>query len=178
MIFYQQSRDVNYFLRSNESVSRTSYFRVLTLAVIDLLFTLPFGIVNIALAIQGQVAQGPYPFYPGWSSVHTTWNEAYALPYIDDPSKPFTLAGIYFTYWSAPVLAFIIFGLFGLTADARAMYWRGICTMANWIGWRLPSDGDSSSSPLDTMKFGVKTQDTASLDVEPGCVRLLASGSL
>ena len=97
--------------------------------------------------------------------------DAYGLPYIDDPSKPFTLAQYYFAYWSNPVLAFIIIGLFGLTADAREAYWSGICTMANWVGWRLTSRGAGLSSPLDTMVFGdygVQTQETMSHDVEKG----------
>ena len=45
-IFYRQNRDVNDFLRSNSSVSRINYFRLLALASIDTLLTLPLGIVT------------------------------------------------------------------------------------------------------------------------------------
>ena len=113
----------------------------------------------MALGIEGQIAQGSYSFYPGWDFIHSDWKDTEGLPF-STSSDPFALAQIYFTYWSNPILAFIIFGLFGLTAEARATYWRGICIAASWFGWRLPSLEGGTSSPLETLEFGIQTVET------------------
>ena len=68
-IFYKQSKDVDSFLNSNNaSVSRTNYLRILGLACIDILLTLPIGIVSVVLTITSQVNAGSFPFFWGWAS--------------------------------------------------------------------------------------------------------------
>ena len=74
--FYRQNRDLNRFLQSNNSISRANYFRILALASIDILITLPFGIVSIVLEALPAVGQERIPFYPGWTSLHSKWEVA------------------------------------------------------------------------------------------------------
>ena len=52
-VFYRQGRDTNHFLNSNGSVSRTNYLRVLAVASIDILLTLPTGVTNLVLVVLG-----------------------------------------------------------------------------------------------------------------------------
>lgn len=121
-IFYRQSRDANNSLGRTNSVSRTNYFRILTLASIDLLLTLPVGIVSIALAITSWLHNFPLPFYWGWSYLHTDW-EPLSVSYAEFKSSgTANFALYYFNNWTSPILAFITFGLFGLTSEARASY--------------------------------------------------------
>lgn len=165
--FYLHGRDTNRFLRSNGSISRTNYIRILVLASMDILFTLPFGIVNLAIEIRGQMSQYAYSFYLGWEYTHASWKEATGLPY-NTSTGPFALASFYFTYWSNPILAFIIFGLFGLSVEARTTYWRGMFVVANWLGCKLPLHEGATSSPLETMEFGAQTTETTPPDAEMG----------
>ena len=72
-MFYRQSRDINRFLQSNNSVSRNSYMRILALASIDVLITLPVGIANIVLQVTQTLSQVPMPLYFGWTFDHTDW---------------------------------------------------------------------------------------------------------
>ena len=48
-VFYRQSRDVNKFFKENGTVSRKNYFRILALASVDVLITLPVGVVSTVL---------------------------------------------------------------------------------------------------------------------------------
>ncbi|KZV69109.1 fungal pheromone STE3G-protein-coupled receptor, partial [Peniophora sp. CONT] len=134
--YYRQRRDINSFLRSNPSVSRTNYFRILVLASIDILLTLPIGIVILTLDMVQAQFLNLFPFYPGWTFVHTDWDPQ-SVPYaVIQGDGTAAVAQFYFSKWTSPVLAFVIFGLFGVTPEARASYWHIICTVGGWFGWK------------------------------------------
>ncbi|KZV64272.1 fungal pheromone STE3G-protein-coupled receptor [Peniophora sp. CONT] len=136
-VFYFHNRDFNRFLRSNNSVSRSSYLRILALSSIDILFTLPINTINNTLQLLwvAQHLSQDLPFYQGWNFVHTDW-EPLGRSYSYLRAIRGELAHNYFLYWSSTVLAFITFGLFGLTVEARTSYHRG---SAPW-----PADLDGS----------------------------------
>ncbi|KZV61584.1 hypothetical protein PENSPDRAFT_643237 [Peniophora sp. CONT] len=161
-IFYRQSRDINRFLHSNGSVSRTNYLRILALASIDILLTLPVGIVNIALSVSSNLAQGGFSFYPGWDVVHGDWTPIVYTYAELKAFGPSTLAEYYFAYWASPALAFTIFGLFGLTAEARASYWCIICAVCSRLGWDLTTREQDARSTSGTIDFAVQPRATLS----------------
>ncbi|VDC05613.1 unnamed protein product [Peniophora sp. CBMAI 1063] len=166
-IFYRQNRDINQFLRSNESVSRNHYVRILILASIDILFTLPIGIVDIVLTLKALLEVSPV-FYPGWSADHNNWDPI-SISYAD--FKTFGTASIaqfFVSQWSSPLLGLIVFGLFGATREARASYWSVVCTVGGWFGWRPTSSNKCSKrSTLGDIEFGEGPQQV-SLDLEIG----------
>ncbi|VDB87015.1 unnamed protein product [Peniophora sp. CBMAI 1063] len=165
-IFYLHGREVTHFLQSNNSVNRTHYFRILALASIDILLTLPIGIANIVLSVEDEVARiGPIPFYFGWTYDHTGWQpQSYSYAAVVSEGT-FVVAQEYFVQWTSPALAFAIFALFGITAEARASYWRTICTIGGWFGWNTtPPRGHS---PLEDIEFGERPpQNSMSLGLE------------
>ncbi|KZV66759.1 STE3-domain-containing protein [Peniophora sp. CONT] len=167
--YYRQRRDINSFLHSNSSVSRTNYLRILVLASIDILLTLPIGIVNIALDIVQARSLNLFPFYPGWTYIHTDW-EPEAFSYAElQVSGTAELALYYFSLWTSPVIAFAIFGLFGVTPEARASYWRIICTVGGCFGWKPTPRARNAQASLDDIEFGAcPTQDTSGFDLEMG----------
>ena len=177
-MFYRQNRDVNDFLRSDTSVSRTNYFRILALASVDIVLTLPFGIVNIVLSAMAFAREVGLPFYWGWTLLHTDW-EPVSYSYAEiKAGGTGTLAQLYFSQWTSPVLAFVIFGLFGLTSEARASYWRIACRIGACYGLRsTPRAQKAQASSFGEMEFGVRQQDrSASLgDVEVGYGCVLTS---
>ncbi|VDC00863.1 unnamed protein product [Peniophora sp. CBMAI 1063] len=168
-IFYRQSREVNHFLQSNTSVSRTNYFRVLALASIDILLTMPVGIATVVLAVEDSLALGPIPFYFGWTYDHTGpgWQpESYSYAEMVSDGT-FNVANIYFTRWTSPVLAFAIFGLFGVTPEARASYWHIICKVGGWFGWKPTPRARRARSSLGDMEFGeMPPQNSMSLGLD------------
>ena len=168
-MFYRQNKDLNRFLRSNGSISRKTYFRILALATIDALFTLPIGVVNIVLTVTSLLYQGELPVYPGWAEVHSQWEpQAISYAYIKSRGTA-QLAADYFSIWSSPVLAFIVFGLFGLTTEAQASYWRVIHYVIGWFGWKPAVQARDTERVLDTMEFGDPVREVAP-DAETGYV--------
>ncbi|KZV71045.1 STE3-domain-containing protein [Peniophora sp. CONT] len=170
-IFYKQSKDVNRFLHSNGSVTRTNYLRILALASVDILFTLPVGIVSTVLIVTTGLAQdGGVPLYPGWTSLHSDWAPA-SYSYADLKSAgTFPFAQVYFAYCTSPALAFVFFALFGLTTEARASYWHIICTIGGWCGWKPLSRAHNGRSSLGMIEFGTRPQEMSSLDIETNLV--------
>lgn len=168
-IFYLRKRDVNRFLRSNASVSRTNYFRLLAIASLEILFTLPFGIVSLTLKLTSASEQeGSFPVYPGWSVLHEDWDPV-TVSYAQLQSfGTFTMAASYFTIWTSPALTFVIFAFFGLNSEARASYRRLIVTIGNWVGWK-PTRVRNAQSTLGTIEFGAGPQEL-STDAETGYV--------
>ena len=160
--FYRHSKKVNRFLHSNNSVSRTTYFRILAIASIDILFTLPLGLVSLASFSNKLVQSGPLPFYSGWEETHRDWQPSVS-PYGERLSAgTFAVFDDYWTEWTPIVLAYIIFSLFGLTREARNLYWRLTCATLGrarqmLLLARMQSDVDKGSKAT---AFGVKhTQD-------------------
>ncbi|VDB95517.1 unnamed protein product [Peniophora sp. CBMAI 1063] len=166
-VFYRHNREINLFLQSNDSVSRTNYFRILALASIDVLLTLPIGIATVVLDVKQLLTLGPIPFYYGWTYDHTNWQPE-KLFYTDLVSDgPFNVGQLYFTQWSSPFLAFIIFGLFGVTSEARASYWRIICTVCGWFGWKPTLGTRRARSSLGDFEFGERpARNSMSLGLE------------
>ena len=133
-VFYQQSKSIRQFRTGATSPFRTTYFRILAIASIDIILTLPIGIANIVLVVALLPAYhqslATLPFYQGWNIVHRNFHTLISKTRDElEDSGPYTLPQIYFTYATTPVLAFCIFCLFGLTQEARDSYWRALYTL-------------------------------------------------
>ncbi|KZV69113.1 fungal pheromone STE3G-protein-coupled receptor [Peniophora sp. CONT] len=138
--YYRQRRDIDSFLRSNSSVSHTNYLRILVLASIDILLTLPIGVITITLNVVEAVVTNEFPFYSGWTYLHTGWEPEQISYEIQVQGSASKVVQTYFIQWTSPVLAFVVFGLFGITFEARASYWRAASS--------APSAGGSDGSLL------------------------------
>ncbi|VDC07901.1 unnamed protein product [Peniophora sp. CBMAI 1063] len=170
-VFYRRSRDLHAFLQSSESDSRTNYARILALASIDLVLALPINITITVLNLTSSVAHnGSLPFYQGWTSIHD-WTSPSSYSYANlIASGTSDVVQFYFTYWTRPIVAFVIFGLFGLTSEARASYGRVIYIIGGWLGWKPPprTREDSGRSSLGEIVFDIRAQHSPLSDVEMG----------
>ncbi|KZV66663.1 hypothetical protein PENSPDRAFT_654704 [Peniophora sp. CONT] len=157
--FWDQSMDNGRFRQNDQSSARTGHLRLLVLASIDLLLTLPFGIVSIVLIVTEVLSQGPLPFYFGWTYDHTNW-EPEGFSYADIVATGTSgIAQQYFSEWTSPVLSFAIFALFGTTSEARASYRGAICTVGSWFGWRSTPRTHTARPTQDTFEFGERPQE-------------------
>ncbi|VDB86831.1 unnamed protein product [Peniophora sp. CBMAI 1063] len=150
--FYRQRRDVNQFLHSSNSISRQSYFRVFAVAVLDTLFTLPMGVVASVFSIM--LAPRPLPFYYGWKETHSDWQPS-SISHADVISGGrFSVFVYYWSLWSGVILSFYIFGLFGLTPEARASYQRIIYSLGVRLGWKPAERVRDVGPELEVIAFG------------------------
>jgi hypothetical protein len=142
-VFYGHSRETNEFLQSNGSVNRHRYFRIFALACVDILLTLPLGIINttslVIAATRSSSSSGvKFPFYYGWTLLHSDWDPV-SIPYSELIDRGFwKIFQVYLTHWISPALAIVFFALFGLTSEARKSYWHGIYAFGKLFGWAPP----------------------------------------
>ena len=110
---------------------------------------------------------GHFPFYSGWTVVHTDWEPKSTSYEGLSESGTSVVARQYFISWTSPILAFVIFGLFGATQDARASYLRAIRTVLGWFGWTPAFLSGAANSTLQAMEFGGPPRNT-SIDPDNG----------
>ena len=129
MRFYQQSREVNKFLHSAESgISRVSYIRILALASIDLVLTLPINITVVVMIVLPILQKKPPPVYLPINSapVIHTWKELKAA------GASYGLIEVYFVRWSTGLLSVIVFAILGCTKGARDSYRSAFGIVTRW----------------------------------------------
>jgi hypothetical protein len=141
-VFYCQKRETNRFLQSNGSVTQHQYIRIFALACVDILLTLPLGLMNCIGEVLASISDLPpglhYQFYYGWNFAHSDWDPI-AEPYPDQAEVgSWRVFEFVFPHWTSPFLAIVIFVLFGLTYEARTMYWRGVGALGRLFGWTPP----------------------------------------
>ena len=149
-------------------MSRTNYYRIFALASIDIALTFPIGIANITLDSASLVAFfGRLPFYGSWTAVHADWEPVSVSHEQHIELGTSAVAQNYFAQWTSPVLAFVIFGLFGVTQEARASYWRAIRTVLGWFGYTPTLRSGAAPSSLQVMEFS-ELQQSTSVDLDTG----------
>ena len=115
--------------------------------------------MSIVLEITSSLKLSALPFYWGWTALHTDW-EPVSYSYAELTSGGTAeLAQNYFAQWTSPVLTFAIFGLFGLTSEARASYWRIICAICALFGWRPILRGQKGQASLGEIEFDARQQE-------------------
>ncbi|KZV72081.1 STE3-domain-containing protein [Peniophora sp. CONT] len=152
-VLYRQNRDVKHVISSDDSITHTNYLRILALANIDILLTLPIGIASVILVVKDTLSSTSLSFYSGWTYVHTEWDPLSASYAELIASGTFTVAEVYFVHWAPVFLSFVIFGLFGISAEARAAYCHAIFTVGCWFGWKPDPSACGLHSMLSTMEF-------------------------
>ncbi|KAI0316297.1 pheromone A receptor-domain-containing protein [Amylostereum chailletii] len=150
--FYRQRRDVEAFLRSNGSVDRSRYFRILAVGGLDILFTLPSGALLLLVYTAHDVGSGNYPLYPEYLH-HQRAARAWApvfLSAVEWRSNSWVRFDVYLSQWLYPILSLLIFAIFGLAEDARATYRRWFWTTVGLLGFRPPVREDMPDIKLDS----------------------------
>ncbi|KAI0317112.1 pheromone A receptor-domain-containing protein [Amylostereum chailletii] len=139
--FYRQRRDVDAFLQSNGSVDRARYLRILAVGCLDILFTLPTGVLFLLVDVAENVRIGDYRLYPGWNYVHHSWTPT-SISAAEWRSEVWTSFQLILQQWLSPILSILIFVIFGITVESRAAFRRWFCMAASLLGFKPPVNED------------------------------------
>lgn len=115
LVLCQHKRNIQRLFGSQSIISRSVYLRILSFGFILLMFC-AVAVVNFFPL--------PHEFYPGWSAVHKDWDPVSVTAEEWRTQGAFIFFTIVWYGWYNVFLAVVIFGLFGLTSDARAAYVR------------------------------------------------------
>jgi hypothetical protein len=131
--------------------------RILAIGCIDIILTLPLGIIGLTTTIVSAVVVQK-PFYLGWFNMHSAWEPIW-FTYAEEKQENWIFAQLYAGLWAGPILAVAIFALFGFTPDAREAYWRGIGAVGGLFRWKL-SRRAQEDAQMQTMDFACNNIET------------------
>lgn len=142
---------MNAFLSTEDSTAtvprRSKYFRILAVGCLDIVITLPIGILLLVVRIA---QSSPFPFYQGWSYVHSPWG-AVSVPAAAWRSDFWSHFSVVYGEWQYPVFAVAVFAVFGLTGEARVMYRRAFCAAAGMCGVKVGAH--EQAAPMSVIAF-------------------------
>lgn len=160
---------MNRFLNSNGEISHSRYLRVLAIGSLDILVTLPQGVIACVVLVHYATHgyySGTFVWYTGWDILHRNWSpRSMSLEHFSKDT--FQLVTVNYGAWTSIVLGFAIFALFGLTKAARSSYWRLTCAIMQPFGCDLASRVRERPALLP-MTFGQRIRRTQASGM--GCV--------
>jgi len=129
-------------LSANNNLTPNRYFRLMGLAAIELLGTIPFSCWGIYLN-----SAGVRP-WKGWKETHIYFSRVRQVPSIMWHQNRLFADGLEMTRWTIVVCAFIFFGFFGFAEEARRHYRLAFYSVAKRVGFSTGTMG--SSGPVSS----------------------------
>lgn len=137
----------NQFLSSNPSITTGRYFRLMALALTDLVLTVPFGIYGIC----ANVVDGDMQPWRGWADAHYDFSQVHSVPALLWRAQPLVAVPMELTRWLVPACAFIFFAYFGFAEEARRNYsaaYRAVTSRLSCLKWQRPLAPSTYGIPI------------------------------
>ena len=105
-------------MNSNTSLTMSRYFRLMALAMTEMLCTTPLAIFVIYLNATSSVV-GPWR---SWADTHFAFSRIEQIPSVLWRSNHLLVVSMELTRWVAPFCAIVFFGFFGFAQEAKKNY--------------------------------------------------------
>lgn len=106
------------FLSTSGALTSSRYFRLMALAVTDIIFTLPLSIYEV-VSNTGHGAVAPWR---GWADAHFGFDRVNQYPAAVWRADPTRSIPLQLTRWITPLCALVFFAYFGFAEEARKNY--------------------------------------------------------
>ncbi|CDO68081.1 hypothetical protein BN946_scf184788.g12 [Trametes cinnabarina] len=139
--FFKRRRDFSTLVASNNNLTFNRYFRLMGLAAIEVLFTIPLSTYNI-------VENARTPIYPfrGFADLHFWFSRVDQRSALSWRSEPATVAAVHFKQWTVIGCALLFFLFFGMAEEARKHYRLALSSVAKRVGLSTFEKGTGFSS--------------------------------
>ncbi|KAF8055252.1 pheromone receptor Rcb2 B44 [Lyophyllum atratum] len=123
--FARRRVEFGQFLASNKSLTVSRYFRLMALAMTEIIFTTPLAAFTMWL----NATATPIAPWLGWEDAHFNFSRVEQIPALiwRSSNRP-TVAAMELSRWVTPLCALVFFGFFGFADEAkrnyRAAFWR------------------------------------------------------
>ncbi|RXW13263.1 hypothetical protein EST38_g12588 [Candolleomyces aberdarensis] len=149
--FNQRRLEFSSFLRSNQSALTFSrYFRLMALAMTDILVTTPLSIFTIWL----NATATPIAPYISWEDTHFNYGRVERIPAILWRNSGVAAVGIDFSRWITPVCALVFFAFFGFADEAQRNYKKAWIWVTKPFRRASPPSGFVSDNKEKLRSFG------------------------
>ncbi|KAH7911855.1 pheromone A receptor-domain-containing protein [Hygrophoropsis aurantiaca] len=138
--FYTRRAQFNQFLASNTSLNASRYFRLMALAMTEILCTIPLAAFMIWLNTAAQ----PVEPWISWADTHGDFSRVGQYPSLLWTRDYLLVVAMQLTRWFVVICAFVFFGFFGFAAEARKNYRAAFWAVAKLFG-RKPAGSQATS---------------------------------
>ncbi|KAI9571967.1 STE3-domain-containing protein [Boletus coccyginus] len=118
------------FLSTSRTLSSSRYFRLMGLAGIEILCTVPLASYSVYL----NLAASPLQAYVSWDYAHAEFNVVDQVPAAVWQADPTFLVSIELTRWFVVICAVVFFAFFGFADEARRNYRLAYVSVAKRVG--------------------------------------------
>ncbi|KAG2056536.1 STE3-domain-containing protein [Suillus hirtellus] len=139
------------FLSVNKNLSSSRYFRLMGLAGIEMLCTVPMGAYVVYL---NATAQPVYPWI-SWANAHYDFSRVEQIASIFWRENDDLVLSLELSRWLLVVCAFVFFGFFGFADEARKNYRLAYVSVAKRVG--LSTAGTVSQAGKSEMAYNSRT---------------------
>ena len=119
------------FLSSNKSLTVNRYFRLMALAMTDIMFTTSLATFMMWLNATATVI-GPWR---SWADTHFDFGRVGQFPAVLWRGERLTVIAMEFSRWVAPFCAIVFFAFFGFADEARKNYCKAFWLLAKPFGY-------------------------------------------
>jgi pheromone a factor receptor len=128
--FMRRRSQFNRMIESNPSLDMSRYWRLMALASMDIVFTIPLALYFIAI----DASNGIRPWV-SWANVHFDFGQINQWPSIQWRTSSYSVAAFEVERWSYILCAVTFFAFFGLNSQARANYKSAFLTLTSFAGY-------------------------------------------
>ncbi|RDX40478.1 putative fungal pheromoneG-protein-coupled receptor [Lentinus brumalis] len=152
--FFHRRQQFNELMASNNNLSFNRYFRLMGLAAIEILFTIPLTIYNIVENLR----VAPIYEYRGLADLHYRFSRVNSMSAIAWRASPELIKVMNFRVWAPIGCAILFFCFFGLAEEARRHYKLALSSVAKRVGiTTMDRSGTGFSSTGSKSGFGRAT---------------------
>lgn len=143
--------EFNQVLSANRNLNSSRYFRLMALASIEMLLTIPWGsYVSLYLNIRSPWGIRPWK---GWADTHSDFSFVGQYPAVQWKSDHLSVVTIELSRWSVVICAFIFFGFFGFADEARKNYRIAFNSVAKKVGYTTANMTSGASSSFGSKQM-------------------------
>ncbi|KAJ3522879.1 hypothetical protein NMY22_g11694 [Coprinellus aureogranulatus] len=163
-LFWKRHARFNELLSHYRNLNTSRYVRLMSLASIDIITTIPLA----SWAFCNNIRQGTYPWL-GWNDTHFGFSRIDRVPAMFWRRDPLNVSGFEFTRWMPVVCAAVFFAFFGFADEARKNYRLAVRAISRKMGFLTSNPAGSRTGLGGAMRpqidvGGTSSRDTASVD--------------
>ncbi|KAF9007127.1 pheromone A receptor-domain-containing protein [Cyathus striatus] len=159
--FMKRRAEFSKFLSSNTSLTVNRYFRLMSLATVELMFNVPLSTYGLFV----NATSNPIYKWKSWSDTHFMWYTIDTFPSVIWRQSKLTTVTLEMSRWSVVFCALLFFGFFGFAQESRKHYKKAYWAVLKRFGVEPPVDSNKGFTLSTTRPSFVASKSTTS---DPG----------
>ncbi len=127
--FLRRRAQFNAYLTSNTSLTANRYFRLMGIASLEIICTIPISAYGLYLNVMA----GPVYPWISWEDTHFNYSKVNQYPAVLWRTDRNAVISFELSRWLAPFCAFVFFAFFGFAQEARANYYKAFVCICGYL---------------------------------------------